>query len=56
MILIIMVLLFIFNPFFFIIVIILFLFLFLAGCITRDPRVVERKKEGQRKARARYTW
>ncbi|KAI9323524.1 ribosomal protein S5 domain 2-type protein [Dichotomocladium elegans] len=27
-----------------------------AGCITRDPRVVERKKEGQRKARARYTW
>ncbi|ORZ20328.1 ribosomal protein S5 domain 2-type protein [Absidia repens] len=27
-----------------------------AGCITRDPRVVERKKEGQRKARAKYTW
>lgn len=28
----------------------------LAGCITRDPRMVERKKEGQRKARAKYTW
>ncbi|KAI8887798.1 hypothetical protein K501DRAFT_211192 [Backusella circina FSU 941] len=27
-----------------------------AGCVTRDPRVVERKKEGQRKARAKYTW
>ncbi|RUS18098.1 ribosomal protein S9/S16-domain-containing protein [Endogone sp. FLAS-F59071] len=27
-----------------------------AGCITRDPRVVERKKPGQRKARAKYTW
>lgn len=27
-----------------------------AGCITRDPRVVERKKPGLRKARARYTW
>ncbi|KAI9358429.1 ribosomal protein S5 domain 2-type protein [Pilaira anomala] len=27
-----------------------------AGCITRDPRVVERKKEGQKGARAKYTW
>ncbi|OZJ06781.1 hypothetical protein BZG36_00402 [Bifiguratus adelaidae] len=26
------------------------------GCITRDPRVVERKKPGQKKARAKYTW
>lgn len=28
----------------------------IAGCVTRDPRVVERKKPGQRKARAKYTW
>jgi len=27
-----------------------------AGCVTRDPRVVERKKEGQKGARAKYTW
>jgi small subunit ribosomal protein S9 len=27
-----------------------------SGCITRDPRAVERKKPGLRKARARYTW
>lgn len=31
-------------------------YIYIAGCITRDPRVVERKKEGQRKARAKYTW
>ncbi|CAO3674607.1 unnamed protein product [Umbelopsis ramanniana] len=27
-----------------------------AGCVTRDPRVVERKKPGQKGARAKYTW
>ncbi|KAJ1911649.1 37S ribosomal protein S9, mitochondrial [Mycoemilia scoparia] len=27
-----------------------------SGCLTRDPRTVERKKTGQPKARKRYTW
>lgn len=27
-----------------------------AGFLTRDPRMVERKKYGQRKARARFQW
>lgn len=30
--------------------------LFKAGCLTRDPRVVERKKPGRRKARKMPTW
>lgn len=29
---------------------------FLAGCLTRDPRMVERKKPGHVKARKMPTW
>jgi small subunit ribosomal protein S9 len=30
--------------------------LFIAGCVTRDPRKVERKKHGHVKARKSPTW